>query len=265
MPWCCGEHGERVCADLVRGVAVRGDAVGAGDDQVDLAARHQRRRGAVGDHGVRDAGRLELPGGEPRALEQRPRLVDEHVLEQAALPGGAERADGRAVAAGREPAGVAVGERARAGREQLGGVRGHAPAALDLLAVERACARSGVGSVRICASAQTRLTAVGRDAASTRSASARSSPRERREREPVRRRDADRGRAAHRERADRLDQLGGGAALELDLLVRQAPLVEQDDARALGLDDPSGSSTMSLRRSVRSPRPTRRGTSPAPR
>ena len=132
------EHGERVRADLVRGVAVRRDAVGAGDDQVDLAARHHRRRGGVGDHRVRDAGCLELPGGEARALEQRPRLVDEHVLEQAALPGGAERADRGAVAARREAAGVAVRERARAGREELGRVRGHAPAALDLLVVERA-------------------------------------------------------------------------------------------------------------------------------
>ena len=40
------EHGERVRPDLVRRVAVRGDPVGAGDDQVDLAARHHRRRGA---------------------------------------------------------------------------------------------------------------------------------------------------------------------------------------------------------------------------
>ena len=98
------EHGERVCADLVRGVAVRGDAVGAGDDEVDLAARHHRRGGGVGDHGVRDAGGLELPRGEAGALEERPGLVDEHALEQAALPRGAERADGGAVAAGREAA-----------------------------------------------------------------------------------------------------------------------------------------------------------------
>ena len=32
-----GEHGERVCPDLVRRVPVRGDPVGAGDDEIDLA------------------------------------------------------------------------------------------------------------------------------------------------------------------------------------------------------------------------------------
>ena len=129
-----GEHGERVCPDLVRRVPVRGDPVGAGDDEIDLAARHQRAGRRVGDDGVRDAGALELPRGEAGALEERPRLVDEDSVEQAALGRGAERADRRAVAAGGEPAGVAVRERARPGPEELGGVRGHPPAALDLLA-----------------------------------------------------------------------------------------------------------------------------------
>ena len=52
--------------------------------------------------------------------------------------GGAERADRGAVAAGREAAGVAVRQRARARLEELGGVGGHAPAAVDLFLVERA-------------------------------------------------------------------------------------------------------------------------------
>ena len=39
-----GEDGERVGADLVRGVAVGGDPVGAGDDRVDLAAGHHQTR-----------------------------------------------------------------------------------------------------------------------------------------------------------------------------------------------------------------------------
>ena len=133
-----GEHGERVCPDLVRRVAVSGDPVGAGDDEVDLAARHERAGGGVGDDGVRDPDPLELPRGEARALEERPRLVDENALEQPALGCGAERADRGAVAAGGEAAGVAVRERARPGLEELGGVRGHPPAALDLLVVERA-------------------------------------------------------------------------------------------------------------------------------
>ena len=90
--------------------------------------------------------RLELPRGEPRALQQRPRLVDEHALERPLLPRGAQRAERGAVAAGGEAAGVAVRERARARREQLRGLRGHTAAAVDLFGVE-ARARSGVGSL----------------------------------------------------------------------------------------------------------------------
>ena len=86
MPWWRARDGEPVGADLVRGVAVGRDPVGAGEDGVDLTGRHQRRRRRVGDHGVRDAGRLELPGRESRALQQRPRLVDPDVLEQARAP-----------------------------------------------------------------------------------------------------------------------------------------------------------------------------------
>ena len=223
-----GEHGERVRADLVRGVAVRGDPVGAGDDRSTspAAISEPAAESAITACGIPT--RLELPRGEARALEQRPRLVDEHALEQAALPGGAQRADRGAVAAGREAARVAVRERARAGREQLRGVRGHAPAAVDLFAVERA-RPLGVGSSRSCASAQTRFTAVGREAASTRSAATRSSPRSAASASPYAGGDADRGRAANDHRADRVGDLGRRRAFELDLLVRQPPLVEQDD------------------------------------
>ena len=52
------------------------------------------------------------------------------------LPRRAQRADGRPVAAGGEPAGVAVRQRARPGEEQRRGVRRHRPAALDLLGVD---------------------------------------------------------------------------------------------------------------------------------
>ena len=69
-------------------------------------------------------------------LQQRPRLVDPNVLEQAALARGDQRADRAAVAAGRETAGVAVRERTRAGVEERRRVRRHRAAALDLVAVE---------------------------------------------------------------------------------------------------------------------------------
>ena len=60
------------------------------------------------------------------------------------------------------------------------------------------------------------------------------------ERVAVRRGDADRRRAADGQRPDRRGDLGRGAALELDLLVRQAPLVEEDDAVLLEPRDPLG-------------------------
>src|SRR5438105_2344689 len=58
-----------------------------------------------------------------------------------------------------------------------------------------------------------------------------------RERVPVRGSDPDRGRAADGERANRLGDVRGRAADELDLLVGQAPLVEDDDGVALEPDD----------------------------
>jgi hypothetical protein len=130
-----GEHGKRVCPDLVCRVPVRGDPVGTGDDEVDLPAGHQRAGRGVGDHRVRDTGPLELPGGETGALEKRPSLVDEDALEEPTLRCGAKGADRGAVAAGRQAPCVAVSQRAGPGLEELGRVSGHPPAALDLLLV----------------------------------------------------------------------------------------------------------------------------------
>src|SRR5581483_10312550 len=56
----------------------------------------------------------------------------------------------------------------------------------------------------------------------------------------VRRGDADRGRPADREVADRVGDLGGAATLELDLLERKAALVENDDPAGLEPDDRLG-------------------------
>ena len=55
-----GEHRQPVRADLVRRVPVRGDPVGAGDHDVDLACRHARGRSAVDDDGMRDPESFEL-------------------------------------------------------------------------------------------------------------------------------------------------------------------------------------------------------------
>jgi hypothetical protein len=57
------------------------------------------------------------------------------------------------------------------------------------------------------------------------------------ERVTVRGRDADRRRAAHGHRPDRLGHVGRRPAFELDFLVGQAPLVEDDDAVLLEPND----------------------------
>ena len=70
------EDRERIRPDLVRGVAVGGDPIGADEDDVDLAAAHQVPGGDIRDQRVGYAGLSKLPGREPRALEVGPRLVD---------------------------------------------------------------------------------------------------------------------------------------------------------------------------------------------
>ena len=73
-----GQHGDAVGADLVGDVAVGGDAIGADDDQIDLTEPHHRAGHVVGDDRRVDAVPDELPRGQPRALQKRPRLVGEH-------------------------------------------------------------------------------------------------------------------------------------------------------------------------------------------
>ena len=59
----------------------------------------------------------------------------------------------------------------------------------------------------------------------------------RRERQAVRGGDADRGRAADGQRSDRLGELRRIGAAELDHLVREPPLIEDDDRVVLEPDD----------------------------
>ena len=80
---------------------MRGDAVGADDDQIDHAVLHQVAAGIVGDHGVRHAVLAELPGGERSALVARPRLVDPDVDGDALVVRGIDRRGGGAAVDGR--------------------------------------------------------------------------------------------------------------------------------------------------------------------
>ena len=132
------EHGDGVGADLVGDVAVGRNAVGADDDEVDEPLAHQRSGHVVGDDGRRNAVAHEFPRGEAGALEERPRLVGQHLDLLALLVRGADDPEGRAVAGGGERAGVAVGEDARAAGHDLGAEGSHRPAARHVLVVNRA-------------------------------------------------------------------------------------------------------------------------------
>ena len=131
------QHGDAVGADLVGGVAVGGDAIGADDDEVDLALAHQRRAHVVGDDGRVDAVAHQLPRGEPRALQERPRLVGEHRDRLAGLDRAADDAERRAVAGRRQRAGVAVGQDVRVGGHDRGAEGAHRAAAGDVLVVNQ--------------------------------------------------------------------------------------------------------------------------------
>ena len=225
---------EGVRSDLVRGVPGRRDAVGADEDRVHVTGCDERRRGAVRDHGERDPERVQLPRGQARALEQRPRLVDPDVLDAALLPHGADRPERRAVpAVASAPVLQCVRTRSR-GKE------------------------AGRVGVCACTARSRRRGSPGRARESARRASPRAprrgsppsdgmraAPRARRRgprraarrRVPVRRCDADRRRSTDRQRADRVGDLGRGAAAQLDLLVRQPALVEHHDRVVLEPDD----------------------------
>ena len=105
-----GQGRQRVRPDLVGRVAVGRDPVGADEDRVDRARGEQGSGGRVGDERVGDAGLLELPGGQPGALEIRSRLVDVDVDLAAGVGRRLDDPERRPELAAGERSGVAVGE-----------------------------------------------------------------------------------------------------------------------------------------------------------
>ena len=127
-----------VGADLVRGVAVHGDPVGADDDGVEGPFLEEVPGHAVGDERDVDPLLLKLPRGEPRALQVRPGLVGEDGDALASLDRRADHAEGRAVAGRGERAGVAVREDRGRVAEELGAEAADAAVRGDVFVEHRA-------------------------------------------------------------------------------------------------------------------------------
>ena len=123
-----GQHRHRVGADLVGHIAVCGDAIGADHHRVDLTLLEEISGHVVGDERAGDALLLQLPGGQPGALQERTGLVGEHVNRRVALEHRADDAERRAVTGRRQSPGVAVGEDARSLGEERRRVLAHGDA-----------------------------------------------------------------------------------------------------------------------------------------
>ena len=180
-------RGERleIGADLVGDVAGRRGAVGADDAEIDLSLLHQMPAGIVGDQRMRHAMRAELERGERSALIARPRLVDPHMQVDALVERAVDRRQRRAPIDAGEPAGIAMGEDVDAFAALLVGMRldqaepmlADPAIGLDILVADLRGAGVSDGDARlsrgwfctaffISSSAQRRLMAVGRVAAS---------------------------------------------------------------------------------------------------
>jgi hypothetical protein len=106
--------GERLAVrpDLVAHVAVARHAIRAHDHDVDVAPLHEEGARAVGHQRVRNAPLVELPRGQVRALHARARLAHPDFERQAIEMREEDGRCGRAPAAGRKCARVAVGHHA---------------------------------------------------------------------------------------------------------------------------------------------------------
>ncbi len=162
------EHRDLIRADFVRGVAVRSDAVGAGDDRSDGARLQKVADHVVGDERERDAAFVEFPRGEARALKIRARFGNEDVKLFALLDRNAKDAERRADACRRERARVALRHHAAFAGHEFGAETAHRFVGrfllkMDLLRLRNHCGANfiEIGSLR-CDCGELRLHAIDR-------------------------------------------------------------------------------------------------------
>ena len=129
------QHGHGISADLVGGVAVGGNAIGADDHQVNVARAHDRAGHVVGDHGGVDAVLHQFPRRQARALQEGPGFIGEHAHLAAGCNRAADHAEGGAVAGGSQRSGVAVRQDAGLRRHHRRAMRTDRPATRDIVIV----------------------------------------------------------------------------------------------------------------------------------
>ena len=98
----------QICADLVRDIAARRDAIRSDDDEIDIAALHEVPARIVGDEAVRNAVLQKLERRQRRALIARPRFVDPDVRPNSRIVRLIDRRCRRSPIDARKPAGIAV-------------------------------------------------------------------------------------------------------------------------------------------------------------
>ena len=267
------QHGERIGADLVGDVAVRRRPIGADDHAAHPLALHQMTRHVVGDERHGDAVLLQLPRGEPRALEEGSRLAGDDLDTLAGVDRRPHDGQRRPEARGRQRPGVAVGEDGGAVLEQRGAMHAERTVRRHVLVVDRERlaleqrpdrVRGAVAVAREDAAhaldgpeeIHGRRARRGEGAAEALEVAGGvgGAQRARAERDTHGRRDADRRRAADDHVLDGARDLAVVAIDAVDLARRQHALVEHDHAAASPLD---GSDWHGVRRPPRGAYPNR--------
>ena len=128
-------HRQQIGADLIGGIAVGGDAVGTNDHPAHATLLHQMRGGALHHDGYRNPFLHQFPGGEASALQPRPGFIGVDAIDLSRCVSGADHAQGGAVTAGGEGAGIAMGQHRTWPGDELGTEFAHAAIGGDILCV----------------------------------------------------------------------------------------------------------------------------------